>query len=563
MVVALTAAGWAGRLQGPIDLRFDAGVYYLLGSSLASGQGYRIGSEPGAPEGVQYPPLLPAIVAAHQRVLGTTESAVVAPALRRSYALLSAVYAVAVLLLARALLPPLAALLVSGLSLAHVNTILFSDMLFTELPFALVAVACVWVLMTNRLEGRPAVRETLAFALAAAGFLLRTAGIALLFAWVADALLRRRWRLAAVRAVLALLPVGGWQLHVWRVTHRPEYTHPAYAYQRAPYQFYNVTYRENMALADPFRPELGPATAGTLVRRLSANLVMLPAALGETASARNGFWRGLVRGPVETEATRGSLANQFARLPLLLIAALAVAGGLMLARDRRWAFVLFFGASVALVCTTPWPQQLSRYLAPVAPFVAIAAAVGALRIDRWLRRQPASGVIRLGRCVLPGLAAVMIATQVYALQFVLGPEHRKVAYRAGATAAADPRWFYFDAPWSAWAQAVRWVDGRAATDDIIVTSSPHLCHLWTGRRSVFPPMEPDHRRALALIDAVPAAWAIVDEFDFLDIGRRYALPALESDPGRWRLAHAEAGAKIFQRVAAPTSAVAPAIPMRR
>ena len=41
-VLVLAIVLWLPRLTGPIDLRWDAGVYYLLGTSLATGQGYRI-----------------------------------------------------------------------------------------------------------------------------------------------------------------------------------------------------------------------------------------------------------------------------------------------------------------------------------------------------------------------------------------------------------------------------------------------------------------------------------------------------------------------------------------
>ena len=58
---------------GPIDLRWDASTYYVLGSSLAQGKGYRLLNEPGEIEAIQYPPLVPLIVAAHQRVLGTSD----------------------------------------------------------------------------------------------------------------------------------------------------------------------------------------------------------------------------------------------------------------------------------------------------------------------------------------------------------------------------------------------------------------------------------------------------------------------------------------------------------
>src|SRR5262245_41801643 len=69
VVVAIALLLWISRLSGPLDLRWDGGVYYLLGSSLAQGHGYRIASEPGAPQGVQYPPLLPAVVALHEWAL--------------------------------------------------------------------------------------------------------------------------------------------------------------------------------------------------------------------------------------------------------------------------------------------------------------------------------------------------------------------------------------------------------------------------------------------------------------------------------------------------------------
>ena len=47
------------RLNGPIDLRWDASTYYVLGTALAEGKGYRLLNEPGEIEAVQYPPLSP------------------------------------------------------------------------------------------------------------------------------------------------------------------------------------------------------------------------------------------------------------------------------------------------------------------------------------------------------------------------------------------------------------------------------------------------------------------------------------------------------------------------
>ena len=254
MVFVIAFSLWAPRLSGPIDLRWDASVYYVLGTSLATGQGYRILSEPGSPEALQYPPLLPAIVAVFQRVMGSTDPDVVAPWLRTLYAVIFLAYALAVLALAKRYLRPLFAVTAVALTLLQPNTIWLSDLLYTEIPFALISVLFVLVAVDGPFSSRPWLREAASFVLAAAGFLLRTAGVALLAAWVLEALVRRNWRLTLMRGFLALLPIIAWQTHVVRVSHSYEYAHPAYAYQRAPYLMYNVGYAENIGLFDPSHP---------------------------------------------------------------------------------------------------------------------------------------------------------------------------------------------------------------------------------------------------------------------------------------------------------------------
>jgi hypothetical protein len=69
ILVLLVVALGLPRFQGPIDLRWDGGVYYVLGTSLAEGKGYRLLNEPGEIQANQYPPLFPLIIAAQQLVL--------------------------------------------------------------------------------------------------------------------------------------------------------------------------------------------------------------------------------------------------------------------------------------------------------------------------------------------------------------------------------------------------------------------------------------------------------------------------------------------------------------
>jgi hypothetical protein len=49
---------------------------------------------------------------------------------------------------------------------------------------------------------------------------------------------------------------------------------------------------------------------------------------------------------------------------------------------------------------------------------------------------------------------------------------------------------------------------------------------------------------------VPITYLIVDQLAFLDVGRRYTVPAIEHAPDHWRLVYAQndSGPKIYRRV---------------
>ena len=65
-----------------------------------------------------------------------------------------------------------------------------------------------------------------------------------------------------------------------------EYRNPAYAYQRAAYLFYNVSYPRNIALRDPFTPEKGHVQ---WLRRIARNLTDVPVSVGETLTIPRGY----------------------------------------------------------------------------------------------------------------------------------------------------------------------------------------------------------------------------------------------------------------------------------
>jgi hypothetical protein len=279
-LICVGALLWAPRLAGPIDFRYDAGVYYILGTSLAEGNGYRLSNEPGDIQAIQYPPLLPALIALQQTVLGERDPLVAGHHLRLVYATLFLAYLVAIHHLSKRYLPTSWALIASIMAALFLQTYYLSNLAFTELPFAFLATL---FLLSHRKTARGLANVPTGL-LGAAAFLLRTTGVALLAAWIFEALFERRRGLVAFRSIFLLVPIVLWQAYIWSVQSAPEYLSPAYPYQRAAYQYYNVSYADNVLLIDPFRPELGTASMSDLLGRLIANTPPLIVGLGEAVS---------------------------------------------------------------------------------------------------------------------------------------------------------------------------------------------------------------------------------------------------------------------------------------
>jgi len=534
LLVCIVLLVWVPRLSGPIDLRYDGGVYYILGTSLAEGKGYRLLNEPGEIEAVQYPPLLPVFVAAHQRVLGTSDTILVGQALRLSFLVLSLAYAMATYAMARQLLTPGFALLVGVLTTLQQFTVFLSDLCFAEIPFALATVAFV---VCHRASGRG--RFALQALLGTVAFLLRSFGIALLGSWIADALLRRRIAQTALRAAVALVPILLWYSFIGGVTTGPEYTHPAYPYQRAPYQYYNVSYASNLMLIDPFRPELGEASPADLARRFLSNARGMIPSLGETVVGSRRFW----------ENTLGWIHWRLSGTVNLLFGTLVLAGLGLLASRGEWLIPLYFLASVSIICLTPWPGQFTRYLSPLAPFLALSLVEVISRVRRWSLLRGERKSIRI---VADGAAAVALVMQLTALLVTFSRFHAPVTHVDARGTRAAGRLFYYDRRWQAFDTSLDWFRQHAVGEGVVATSAPHRIYLSTGLKAVLPPLEADTALAQRLLDSVPVHYVIVDDLAFTDLSRRYAGPVVESRPDLWELVYAE-GTRIYRRRDIPPS----------
>ena len=536
VVVVIALLLWAPRLSGPINLRWDASTYYVLGTALAQGKGYRLLNEPGEIEAVQYPPLVPLIVAAHQRVMGTSDYFKVGSALRLTYLVLSTLFLLTVYAVARKLLSPLHALLVGLITALSFGSFLWpSEVLYAEMPFAVVAMG---FLLCQQRNDRPFF-AAISGLLGAAAYLLRTAGLALLLAWIAESLIRRRFHQAAIRAAISALPVLLWQVHIWRVAVSDDYHHPKYSYQRADYQYANVTYGKNSRLLDPFRPELGRVQLRDLSGRLAQNMAAVPVALGQSAVVPKWFAPRLLTKlhqnlGVPLSANWRALSSAALSGCLFAAGLLALAGGILVATGRHWFLSLYFVITIAITVITPWQNEFWRYLAPMTPltlgFLFLALIAIRRRLARWHPKWGRS----IGLLVTTVPPAAMLFVQ-FLIATYLFESMAPVSYYDTAGRERVFKLIDYGGEWHSLDPAFEWIRRNAAATAVIATTVPHLAYIRTGHKAVLPPFESDPDSASHLLDKVPVTYLVLDRFVRPGVSERYAAPVVARKPEDWRL----------------------------
>ena len=88
----------------------------------------------------------------------------------------------------------------------------------------------------------------------------------------------------------------------------------------------------------------------------------------------------------------------------------------------RVSYVL---GSLGLICLTPWPVQHTRYVAPLAPFLALALVSG---VRGWIHRVDGSVLgPTLVRAIASSGALVLLGVQTFALYRSFGDLHAEVS----------------------------------------------------------------------------------------------------------------------------------------
>ena len=521
---------WLPRLQGPIDLRWDGGVYYILGTSLAEGKGYKLLNEPGEIDAVQYPPVLPAIIAGYQLILGTNDPTTVGRWLRISAFFVFLIFVLTIFRFFTDRLSLYWSFIATVLCIFSLHVYFLSDLCFPEILFSLSTILFILCLRKEHQIHY----FMLAYLLATLSYGLRTVGLAAFAAWILSSLIKKEFKRAAIKTMLVLIPIFAWHYYLNLIEASDEYNHPAYSYQRAPYMFYNVTYARNFTLEDPFAPENGAARN---LRRFGRNVASAPANLGEPISTLRGYWLIFLQLIFGSDESSNRLLTGFVSVLLYLIGLAVLAGMMLQIRRRDWVVTLYLLPYLAAMCFTPFPEQYPRYLMPVTPFLALCFILFLIFIkDKFCGAAESTGRARFGGLLVAAIVGSLFLIQFFCLQYVFRNDFEPLAYADRQNHPVRQRLFFNNDLQIDFDRCVDFVKENAGTRSVVGAGTPHWVYLRTGLKAVMPPMENDPVKAQELLDSVPVRFLIIGR-DVVK-SERYTLPVVQNFPDRWKPVYA-------------------------
>jgi hypothetical protein len=547
LVVSLVVVGlWVPRWAGPLDLRWDGAVYYILGTSIAEGKGYRLLNEPGEIEAIQYPPLLPLLAAVPQIILGTNDPIIVGKWLKLFFFCFYASLMFATYFMLKVFVPRWLAFLGVLAFLLNVQVTFHSNLFFCEIPFGLVTV--LFILSNHRSSNW--VHETLAAVLAVTAFLLRTAGVALFAAWVAESLVKKQFKRAAVRLLISAIPFLSWNAYVFHVERSPSYKTPAYPYQRAPYLNHNVSYATNLTLEDSFSPAFSKTTAAQLTKRFWQNLLGMGLTLGEAVSESRGYWKGRFKFRGQRFPILKRIPQRSFYIPMVLLGGLVLGGMIVFVRQGEIFIPVYILISVLLLCATPWPEQFRRYLTPVIPFLLVSLFTCLLAFGTWLRMLQPKLFRKCTPISLIAVLALIYAAELDSLYSMYHYHLDRVKSETYDGKLVDYRLFYYSPSAESLDYGLDWLKKRANPSDVLATSMPHWAFLRTGLKAVRPPLESNPDRAQAFLDSVPVAHIVLNFEGEMQFVNYPIIPLVQHNSKVWKFVYTDEKGlvHIYERV---------------
>lgn len=455
----------------------DDAHYYLLGTSLASGNGYRDLFDPGNAVHTQYPPLFPAL-------LGIADAFTNTPLLPKiAVGLLSAGILLLLFSYVRMHFPvlaiPLALFTAFSSSIASHATLLMS-----EIPYLFTTLAALLLYERSRKKTEWGVLFFAATIVSLCPIFIRSAGLAFSAAWVLCALLDKRYKLAGAHVLLFI----------------------ALSLLLRVATDWDSPYVDQLFRKNQYDPELGFVTAGEMAARMGQNIwiylfSIIPQAFSGLPLQKNSSL--LLSLAVMVPVTIGWIRN-------------------IMLPTRFISIYLLFYATIICMWQTQWSGI--RFIIPVLPFIALFMFLG---LDAVLEFAFGFSKGKTPRPAKPAMIPGLILAASIALALFNVKDHLN-QIKTGATLAGDWKNFY---------SCADWIRLNTPADAIVVNRKPALFYLRSQRKGFVYPYSHDVEKVVGDLKRGHARYCVLDNFSWTNTSPRYLFPAIMSHPELFKVVY--------------------------
>lgn len=461
----------------------DDAKYFLLGRSLANGNGYRDLYDPQNHVHTQYPPLFPAL-------LGTLDLVSHSPLLPKiAVGLLSA----GILLLLFGYFSPSGGTITVPLLLTvalSTSVASHATLLMSEIPYLFATLGALVLYQKLKDCNTTNFLFWLTACAAAAPPFIRTVGIAFLAAWVVTAILDKRYRLALATAALF---VAGMVL----IRLATEWNSP---------------YVDQLIRKNQYDPELGLITAGEMAGRIGQNVSIylfsvLPAAILGTGAPPRG--------------AAGVALGLFLALPATV--GLAV-------NFRRPTRILSLYVCCYCVIISLWQTEWAgvRFVVPIVPFVLFFFLSGLAFLLRYAGER---------QSLKPGLAGPLLRSARFQRGTVVAAAAALAILNFSGHCSSIGMNAGLSNDWKNFYSCADWVRLNTPATAVVASRKPELFFLRAERKGFVYPFSHDVEKVIAGLKQGGARYCILDNFFWTNTTMRYLFPAIASHPELFRVVY--------------------------
>lgn len=419
-VAVLTITPW------PVGVFQDDAIYVVLAKALATGQGFRMINMPGAPHATHFPPGYPLLLAGLWKLFPSFPDNLVV--FKFVNALFLAGTAVGTYWFSRLRLDlgPAASFIAAAAGTISVVVLMITGVVLSEPLYMLLVIPT--LLVAERAADRGSARDAAAAgALIGVLALVRTVGVFLLPAALLVMVFRRRWRSAAITALIAMAFIVPWQM--WVSAYQSE----------TPGPFVGKYGAYGPWLAEGYRAG-GLAFARAVLEKNADELFGF---LGYITLPVAPVWPRLLSLGTVVAMLGVAAATAWRRIPVTIL------------------FLLGYGAVILV-----WPFEPTRFALVWWPVLAALFVTGVRRVWTW---RPAAPSL-VGARVATLVAAVVVTTGYGAYNLRGVRQKWWVNIQSDAGTRAKP--------------IAEWVARATRPEDVVISDHDLIVYLYTGRRAV-------------------------------------------------------------------------------